>query len=197
MSSRNKPEETLAAILEAARSRFEADGYYAVGLEAVARDAGVSRQAIYLHFESKAALLHALHAYVNEVDVEPEMRDVWTRPDALSGLDEFIAAAARVIPKIILIFAALEPATRIEDVALETFEPPRQGRRDECFRMAKWLDDEGLLAPGMKARQAGDIIFAFVSIPSYEQLVVMCGWSQRRWTTWSRDTLRTLLLAPT
>jgi AcrR family transcriptional regulator len=195
MSSRNKPEETRAAILEAARRRFETDGYYAVGLEAVARDAGVSRQAIYLHFESKAALLHALHAHIHEVDVEPAMREVWTRPDARSGLDEFVTASAAVIPKILLIFTALEPATRTEDEALETFQPPRQGRRDECARMARWLDDEGLLGAGMKARQAADILFAFVSIPSYDQLVVTCGWSPRRWCTWTRDTLVTLLLA--
>ena len=52
--------ETRTQILEAARAMFEELGYHGAGLEAVAKMAGVSRQAIYLHFPSKAELLTAL-----------------------------------------------------------------------------------------------------------------------------------------
>ena len=52
--------DTRTTILDAARALFEAEPYTSVGMEAVAKRAGVSRQAIYLHFASKADLLTAL-----------------------------------------------------------------------------------------------------------------------------------------
>ena len=50
---------------------FEELGYYGAGLEAVAKKAGVSRQAIYLHFPYKAELLTGLHLHVFATDVAP------------------------------------------------------------------------------------------------------------------------------
>jgi AcrR family transcriptional regulator len=194
MSSRN-PATTHAAILDAARELFEANGYYAVGLEAVAQKAGVSRQAIYLHFDSKAALLEALHQRVNEHDVAPAMQRVWRCADASSALDTFVAAAATAIPRFIGIYYALEPAARLEPIAAATWEPPREGRYADCLRLAEWLDRGGMLAPGVTTRAAADVLFALVSVHQYENLVMICGWSPRRWTAWTRRTLRAGLLA--
>lgn len=195
MSSR-KSSDTKTAILDAARQLFEVEEYHAVGLEAVANKAGVSRQAIYLHFDSKADLLTALHERINAQDVEPLMRKVWARPDALSALDTFVSSSAQASPKIIGIFNALNSAARLEAVAEATFEPPREGRYADCLRMARWLERDGVLADGMTAREAADVIFTLASIPAYEMLVVIRGWSLRRWTTWLRRILRTTLLAP-
>lgn len=194
MSSRRR-EDTRAAILDAARELFENDGYHAVALETVARRAGVSRQAIYLHFDSKATLLDALHHRVFELDVEPELRKVWACSDARSGLDAFVAATAAVAPKILGLFVAADTAARVEEVASETFQPPRQARRADCLRMARWLTDEGQLAEGVSTAQAGDVLYALASVQCYENLVVHCGWAPRRWSTWLRGSLRTLLLA--
>jgi AcrR family transcriptional regulator len=194
MSTRDRS-ATRTAILDASRGLFETVGYHGVGLETVAKKAGVSRQAIYLHFDSKAALLSALHERVNEQDVEPQLSKVWACADSLSGLDAFVTATANVAPKIHGLFVALESAARLEDIAHETFEPPRQGRRADCLRMATWLGDEGRLAAGLKPTHAADVLFAIASIQCYENLVVTCGWSVRRWTAWTRDTLRTVLLA--
>ena len=69
--SSSRASKTRAAILDAARTLFEEHGYFGVGLETVAGKAGISRQAIYLHFASKADLLRALHERVNAQDVAP------------------------------------------------------------------------------------------------------------------------------
>ncbi len=193
MSSRTAT-ETRTAILDAARALFEAEPYSAVGMEAVAKKAGVSRQAIYLHFASKADLLTALHRRINELDVEPVMRKVWKCPDAVRGLDAFVGASAQATPKILGIFNALSAAARVEPVAHATFEPPREGRYADCERMARWLADDGVLADGVTVPEAADVLFTVVSVPAYEMFVVTRGWSPRRWTTWTRRTLRTLLV---
>jgi AcrR family transcriptional regulator len=195
VSSRD-PAKTRAAILDAARRLFEADGYHDVALEAVARNAGVSRQAIYLHFDSKAALLEALHRRVNEVDVEPAMRKVWGCADAASALDAFVSAAATAIPRFIRLFNALEPAARVEPIAAATWKPPREGRYADCLRLAEWLGRDGLLGEHVSTRSAADVLFALVSVHCYESLVIVCGWSPRRWTSWTRRALRAALLAP-
>jgi len=60
---RTQPERRAAtqrALLAAARSLFGARGFAAVGIEELAREAGVTRGALYHHFESKEALFAAV-----------------------------------------------------------------------------------------------------------------------------------------
>jgi TetR/AcrR family transcriptional regulator, mexJK operon transcriptional repressor len=61
-----KPADDLAAspkvrqIVEAARRLFLADGYGATSMDAIARDAGVSKATLYSHFTNKAELFAAI-----------------------------------------------------------------------------------------------------------------------------------------
>ena len=55
----NRRQQTRSKILESPRKLLVARGYHGIGLEEVARDAGVSRQTLYLHFKSKAEHLVA------------------------------------------------------------------------------------------------------------------------------------------
>lgn len=62
MARRTKAEaqETRRAIMKAAMRQFSQQGWSATSLVDVAREAGVTRGAIYWHFENKAELLMAL-----------------------------------------------------------------------------------------------------------------------------------------
>jgi len=62
MARRTKAEaqETRHAIMQAAMRQFSQQGWAATSLVDVAREAGVTRGAIYWHFENKAELLMAL-----------------------------------------------------------------------------------------------------------------------------------------
>jgi AcrR family transcriptional regulator len=51
---------TRRSVLDAATARFEADGYAATTMEAIATDAGVSLKTVYLVFETKSRLLRAV-----------------------------------------------------------------------------------------------------------------------------------------
>ena len=101
MSSGGRP-ETRIQILEAARALFEELGYYGAGLEAVAKKAGVSRQAIYLHFPSKAELLTALHLHVFDTDVVPALRrhPITDAMSAFDVLDATIAADVEIVARV-------------------------------------------------------------------------------------------------
>ena len=103
--SRARSEATRAAILDAALRLLERDGYHAVGLAAVGRDAGVSRQAIYLHFGSKANLLQALVDDLNEKYVFPafERCRVWESSTGLEALDAWVEVVALTTPPILAV----------------------------------------------------------------------------------------------
>ncbi len=60
MTSHRPTEERRAQILAAARDCFLAQGYHATKVDRIARAAGLSKGAVYFHFESKRALLEAL-----------------------------------------------------------------------------------------------------------------------------------------
>ncbi len=188
---------THAAILDAARELFETSGYHAVGLEAVAAKAGVSRQAIYLHFDSKAALLQALHERINEVDVVPVMNKVWEAPDALSGLAAFAEATTASASKIVGIYTALDAAGRTDPEVAASMRLGARRRYADCMRIATWLDEEGLLASAVTRRHAADVIWAIANIPTYVLLIEDRRWSHARWTVWVTESLRTALLEPT
>jgi AcrR family transcriptional regulator len=192
VSSRN-PAATRTAILDAARSLFEAQDYLTVGLDAVAKQAGVSRQAIYLHFDSKAAMLEALHQRINEQDVAPAFEKVWRAKSAAAALDAWVDACADAIPKILGIFNALEPKRQLDADAEATWKAPAEGQYAGCRRLAELLDRDHALARGVSVTEAADMVWSLTSVRAYESLVIERGWSRQHWTRWLKKTLRRLL----
>jgi hypothetical protein len=51
---------TSERILEAARVLFAARGYRATSMQAIADEVGITKAALYYHFESKDEILHQL-----------------------------------------------------------------------------------------------------------------------------------------
>jgi AcrR family transcriptional regulator len=183
------------AILDAARVLFEERGYFAVGLETVASKAGISRQAIYLHFESKADLLRALHERVNEQDVAPAFEKVWAAETAEAALDAWINATAEAVPKFIGIANTLNAARRSDPDVEATWEAPAEGHYADCLRLATRLKQKKKLGPRMTIADAADILWCQTGIWAYESLVVDRSWPIARWVRWQQRTLRQLLFA--
>src|SRR6478609_2792498 len=67
---REQAAATRRSILEAAMRRFEADGYTATTMEAIAAEAGVALKTVYLAFTTKSGLLRALWDLLLKGDVE-------------------------------------------------------------------------------------------------------------------------------
>jgi AcrR family transcriptional regulator len=190
MSSGGRP-ETRTQILEAARSVFEELGYYDAGLNAVAKLAGVSRQAIYLHFESKADLLTALHLHIYMTDVVPalERHPISDSMPALDALDAMIAVDADVVAKVWRIHEALQMARRHHPEVEETLRPREEDRYRGLLDLGRRLKRERMLPPDLRAGTFADILWGLSGVGTYRSLVLERGWSLDRYRRWVRTTI--------
>lgn len=84
-------------VLDAARRRFMTEGYASTGMEAVARDAGVSTATLYAYFPSKSDLFNvvvddAADAFLRRIDETAHVQG-----DSAAQLRAFALAYARFI----------------------------------------------------------------------------------------------------
>ena len=191
MSSGGRP-QTRTQILEAARALFEGLGYYGAGLEAVAKKAGVSRQAIYLHFPSKAELLTALHLHVFDTDVVPALRrhPITDAMTALDVLDATIAADVEIVARVWRIHESLTTARRQHPEVDKTLRPREEERYRELLDRGHRLEREGALPPKISVGTFADMMWGLMNIGTYRNLVIERGWSLDQYRRWVRNTIR-------
>ena len=191
MSSGGRP-ETRTQILEAARAMFEELGYYGAGLEAVAKRAGVSRQAIYLHFSSKAELLTALHMHIYATDVVTalERHPIQDANTALDELDATIAAEVEVAAAVWRIHEAFAMARRQHPEVEQTLRPREEERYGELLALGRRLKREGALPPKTRAGTFADMLWGLISVGTYRSLVIERDWSLDQYRRWVRTTIR-------
>jgi AcrR family transcriptional regulator len=189
--------QTRRRILQAARRLLEEHGYHGVGLGAVAADAGVSRQAIYLHFGSKGKLLQALAAHVDEVEGLPELAEAVERaPSGPAALDRFVELVVALTPRVHRTAAVLEAARLDAPDAAAAWRDRMDSRRRRCRRIVARLAEEQLLSGGWTIDEAADFLWAASGLRVWEDLVVVRGWSSERFRRHLGHVLRQALLDP-
>ncbi len=87
-----RSEATRDALIEAARPLFAARGYAAVGTEEIVRAAGVTRGALYHHFDGKRDLFEAVYERV-EVELAQRIADGALNAGAAEPLEAMRAGA--------------------------------------------------------------------------------------------------------
>jgi AcrR family transcriptional regulator len=171
---------------------FEELGYYGAGLEAVAKKAGVSRQAIYLYFPSKVELLAALHLHVFDTDVLPALRlhpttDAMT---ALEVLDATIAADVEIVARVWRIHESLTLARRQHPEVDQTLIPREEEHYDGLLDVGRRLEREGALPPTMTVGLFADMLWGLMNLGTFRNLVIERKWSLDQYERWVRDTVR-------
>lgn len=99
MDVRIQPETTRTRILRAAQEAFAEHGYDATGMDEICRRAGVSKGAVYHHFESKQAmLLELLRQWLEGLDAQMAA----ARSAAGSAPSQLLAMTAAAGPAVAL-----------------------------------------------------------------------------------------------
>jgi AcrR family transcriptional regulator len=181
MSTR-QPRSAREKLLDAADALFVERGYHGVGLDAVARRARVTRQTVYNIFGSKAGLLAALTAHVEDrAGLPGRIADVMSQTDGLSMLRAMLDAGVSVEP-LVLPYSRVVHAARLDDPTAAELWANRMGSRLMGMTMVmNRLHAEGLLREGLSPASAAEIAWALMSPHQYELLVVDRGWGVERY----------------
>ncbi len=100
-----RSDATRAALVAAARPLFAERGYAGVGTEEIARAAGVTRGALYHHFEGKRELFEAVYEQI-EIELAERIASGALRANATSPLAAMKAGAE------MFLLASTEPETQ-------------------------------------------------------------------------------------
>jgi AcrR family transcriptional regulator len=180
-------------ILEATWTLLRA-GAGPVRLEDVAREAGCSRQAVYLHFRDRTSLLVATAQFVDgELGLEQRLEPVRRAPDAASTVDRLTELQADFYPQIDDVVQALQRARAGDPAAGAALQDRATTRRAGTRLVVKRIHQEGVLAPEWTVDTATDLLFAITSIDVWRQLVIELGWSKRAYVERTRALLRRAL----
>ena len=171
--------ETRASILAAARDlipRAESG----LGVDEIARYAGVAVQTIYDHFGSKGGLLMAVVDDVQgSTGLYDALENVFRSPDGETALRRMIDATLtfwhRAWPYIEFTLRSrrVDPVVGREAAVLDTL------RHAHLWAICQRVWSEGRVRDGRTAAWAADQVFALTTPTVYEELVVRRAWSLR------------------
>lgn len=193
MSSKNL--NTRTRILNSTWKLLEAKPASVVRMSDIAKDVGISRQALYLHFPARAELLVATARHVDDVK-QVDGRLAASRA-ALSGterLEAFIDAWGNYIPEIHGVAQAFLAMEGTDEAAAHAWKDRMQAVREGCAAAVKMLKADGMLSTEYSTKQATDLLWTLLSVRNWEHLRGDCGWSQKRYIETTKALARQALI---
>jgi AcrR family transcriptional regulator len=174
--------ETRRRILQAAWELLEQQGA-GVKLVDVANKAGVSRQAVYLHFGDRSGLLVALVDFIDvslgAVQLRAHIHDGAT---GVESLQRWIQTMSWYTAKIDRVTQVLE-SSQYQDEALAAAWRNRMGRRQMHIRsIIERIAAEGRLAKGWSVDTAVELLYVVTMPGPWRELTRELGWTAEQYT---------------
>ncbi|OYU42599.1 MAG: TetR family transcriptional regulator [Burkholderiales bacterium PBB4] len=169
---------TRELILDAAERVFHLRGVSRTSLQEIAKDAGLTRGAIYWHFENKGELFHAMMERVT-LPMMARMTDI-TPADEERPLDKILrntAAALHQIandPQVRRVFEIATQKVEYVDELLSVRERHIEGRNeciDDTQRLMQLAQDKGQIRADLNVRSATLGLFALIGGLKYNWLL--------------------------
>ena len=150
----------------------------------VADAAGVSRQAVYDHFGSRAELMVATARYGDEVrGLEERLRGYRLAVSGVERLEAFIEFWGNYIPEIHGIARALLAARESDRAVAAAWDDRMRVVQEACRDIVGRLQRDGMLAPGWSPEEAGEMLWSLLSIGNWENLTLERGWDVSLYVT--------------
>jgi AcrR family transcriptional regulator len=193
---------TRAAVVDAARTLFLERGYAATTIEAISGLSDTPQATVYRLFSSKLGILKAVldvsvvgddHA-VAMLD-RPQVRALVSDEDPKQQLAGFAALLRDVMARAAPMHRILADAARSDEDAASLLAQLGRQRQEGQRRIARSLARSNALRPGLRERDAADVIYALASPEVYGLLVFDRGWSAERYEKWVNAILIDQLLS--
>jgi AcrR family transcriptional regulator len=183
-----------ARILDAALALITRKGDANVTMAQIAKAARVSRQAVYLHFADRAALMVALARHLDErLRLPSDVQRMIGAPNGAAMLEIAVAMQAHRNPSVWPVARALDAVRRTDAAAERAWQDRLKSRLEGCRVIVARLQEERSLRRGLAPAVAADLLWTITSLRTWEDLVLARGWSpeqyQREITRLLRETL--------
>lgn len=181
-------------VLDAALRLVQRDGVVPT-MEAIAEQAGMSRQALYLHFAGPEDLFIAMVDRLGETHARDEgIGQVLAAEEADERLDRFVSFVSRYWREVGPIVVAFEHASRGNAQARPAWEDRMRGLRALSRSVLRRFDAEGRLGAGWSLETATDALWALAGPIHHGLLVGECGWTDERYQDYVRHSTQLVLL---
>jgi AcrR family transcriptional regulator len=168
---------TRLQILEATWELMKEQGA-AIRLSEVATRAGVSRQAVYLHFKDRAGLILGLVRHMDEtLGLGASLQHVFSAETGADALQRLIALHRTFNPSIDPIAQVLD-AGQYDDHALgKAWRERLEFRRSHHRQIIQRICGDGKLPNEWSPETAGDLLFAITLPAVWRELIRNLGWT--------------------
>jgi len=178
VSSKN----SKARILDVALTLITKRGEAGVTMAEIGKAAGVSRQAVYLHFADRAELMLALVRHVDEKrGIDAEIQKMVNAPSGLAAMRQMVAMQARLNPGVWAVARALEAVRRTDPAAERGWQDRLRNRLSGCRLIVERMTKDGTLKRELSEPVAADLLWTLTSLRMWEDLVLQRGWSAREY----------------
>jgi AcrR family transcriptional regulator len=186
---------TRTSILDAAWALLEERGT-GIRIADIAAKAGVSRQAVYLHFGDRASLFVALGDHIDVTFGRDRLRaHVFGAPTAVESLRRWVQTMSWYTAKIDSVSRIVELSAESDEALSAAWKDRITGRRGHVRKIAERIAAEGQLAEGWTVEAAADLIF-MVTLPGpWRVMTSVVGWSEERYADEVTELLDRSLLA--
>ncbi|MEP3244554.1 MAG: TetR/AcrR family transcriptional regulator [Sneathiella sp.] len=193
MSSKNNP--TRIRILKAAYDLLLTQKGKGVRMTDIAKAVGISRQALYLHFPTRAELLDGLTRYLSDQKGETERLEASrTAATGIERLEAYVGSWASYIPEIYGLAKALLAMSDTDKAAAKTWADRMEDMREGCEAAILALSRDGTLSKDYTIEEATDLLWTMLSVRNWEHLTIDCGWSQEKYAETIMSSTRTLFV---
>lgn len=182
--------------METTRRLIEGSQGQAVPLQDIAQAAGVSRQAIYLHFGSRAGLMVATVQYIDEAAGFVERtRHIREEEDSLARIELFVDFWADYVPTVYALAKQLLVLRATDKGAAAAWKDRMESLRNgPCRFLIEGLERDGRLGSKWETETAIDFFWTLISIQTWENLVIERGWSSEQYAAKLKQAMRTFVL---
>ena len=149
-----------------------------VRMSDIAKAAKVSRQAVYLHFETRAELLVATTAFMDEaLDVEARLAPFRAAQSGIDKIEALVRFWGDYVHEIQGVARALLAMRATDEAARTAWDARMATFRADCMSSIRSLSHDRLLADLWEVEVAGALFCSMLSFDTWESLTKEAEWT--------------------